>query len=171
MPFIRPPKKEWHDKMEKKERIVLSDSDESYDSYDSESNSESSSSSDSDASSEFDIQKHLADLLPGELVDGMKPTKKANDTHLSDLRYVKKKKDKYRIFKLCYRAVKEWRAEERLRRKHHIIKEYEEKIKKFDEQLKKEIEEDVKAHKIAIALEAYRTEQRIKKNSVVVSLC
>lgn len=155
--------------MEKKERIVLSDDEKSDDSDDKSILSYSSKSSyESNASSEFDILAHLADLLPGDLVDGQKPTKKANDAHLADLRVTKKKKEKYRIFKQCYRAVVEWRAKERIRRKHHIIREFEEKVRLYDEKLRQEIEDDIEAHKIAVALEAYRTEQRIKKNSVVV---
>ncbi len=159
--------------MEKKERLVLSDDEESGNSDDAEEeksyiSEDSIASIESDSSSEFDLQQHLADLLPGDLVDGMKPTKQANTDHLGELRVTKKKKDRYRIFKMCYRAIKDWRAEERERRKHHIIREFEEKVRQYDEKLKLEIEEDIKAHKIAVALEAYRTEQRIKKNSVVV---
>lgn len=168
IPFHRPPKKRWEDGVEKKKRLVIDlskDEDEDIEDetftaeyeYDSESSEESEEG--------FDMQKHIEDLLPGDLVDGMKPTKAANASHLEDLRAVHKKVDRFGMFKAFYRFIRRKRAEERERRKHYILKEWEAKIKLYDENQKQAVLDRMEAHKKEVLLERYRSAQRRIRNS------
>lgn len=125
---------------------------------------------DNDSDDGFNLMKHIESLLPGDYVDG-KPTKAANKQHLEDLRPSKKKWKKINYRRYLGNAVKNHMEKQREKRKHHILREYEEKIKKYylaeQERITKELEEQQKA----VLLEAYRTHERIKKNSIKVSYC
>lgn len=123
----------------------------------------SESSEESEAS--FDMQEYIAGLLPGELVDGKKPTKGANTSHLEDLRVKKKKKDRWKYFKILFRFIIRKRREERLRRKHYILKEWEKKIKEYDENQKQLILEKMEQHRKEVLLERHRAYLRRVKNS------
>lgn len=124
-----------------------------------------SDSDSSSSSSEYDLLQHLADLLPGDLENGMKPTKEANNAHLADLKVVKRRPDRLKYVKYAYRYVMTMRARERERRKHYIIKEYERKIKEFDELQKKMRDDAMAEEEKAIRLEEEERQQRIIRNS------
>jgi hypothetical protein len=167
VPFHRPPKKEWNDGCEKKKRLVIDLTRDEDDDIEEENFTEyiEDDLSESSEDSGFDIVDHIADLLPGEIVDGKKPTKQANMSHLEDLRLVAKKADRLGLFRRIYRFIQRKRAEERERRKHYILKEWEAMIMKYDEDQKKAILEKMKAHRKEVLLELHRSEQRRMRNS------
>jgi hypothetical protein len=171
VPFHRPPKKEWKEGAEKKKRLVIDltgdeDDEIEEEKFDEFVDDESESSEESEG---FDMQQHIADLLPGDLVDGMKPTKQANMSHLMDLRVVAKPKDRIGMFRRFYRFIQRKRAEERERRKHYILREWEAKIQQYDENVKKALLARIEAHRKEVLLEKHRSEQRRIKNSRKVS--
>jgi hypothetical protein len=167
IPFAHLPRKEWHRKLEKKPRDKSSWHPDvpppSPKQSESESESEVSSSS-----SEYDLLEHIQSLLP-EVVDG-KVTKKADETHLEDLRVKKKTKNVVAdtVVK-TFTYVAGYRQRERDRRKHYLLKEYEEVIKKYDEELKKQQEDQQEKERRERLLEEYRREQRILRNSKKVN--
>ncbi len=169
IPFAKLPRKNWEENTEKKERIEIIDPPSP-----EESSSEEESVS-SSSSSEYDLIQHLSDLLPGELENGEKPKKQANIAHLEDLRVKRKPPDRLKYIKYFYGYIKQMRARERERRKHHILKEYEAKIKAYDEMLKKQVQDELEAKEKEVKLEAYRRLKRIERNSRKVraqfSLC
>lgn len=168
IPFHRPPKKRWEPGAEKKKRLVIDlskDEDEDIEDETFSADYDDDSESSEESEEGFNMQKHIEDLLPGDLVDGMKPTKAANATHLEDLRAVHKKVDRFSIFKSFYRFIKRVRARERERRKHYILKEWEAKIKQYDENQKQAILDKMEAHKKEVLLEKYRSAQRRIRNS------
>lgn len=98
------------------------------------------------------------------------PTKKANELHLEDLKYVPAKTSLLtKVFGFAIRIVKDRRAAERERRKHHVLAELEERVKQFDDQYRKTLRDELEAMKNAVLLEAYRAQKRIEKNSVKVN--
>lgn len=124
--------------------------------------------SESDASSTdsgYDLMKHVASLLPGELEDGKKPPKEADTTHLQDLKVVKKRPDRLKYVKQAYTWVMTMRARERERRKHYILREYERRIREFDELQKKVREDAIQEEERLIRQEAKERQQRIERNS------
>ena len=167
VPFHRPPKKSWIEGMEKKKRLRIDLTRDEDDDIEEEKFQEyvSDDSSESSEDSGFDMMQHIADLLPGDLVDGHKPSKQANMSHLEDLRVVAKKNDRVGIFRRFYRFIQRKRAEERERRKHYIIREWEEKIKEYDENQKQAILDRMEAHRKEVLLEKHRSEQRRIRNS------
>ena len=168
VPFHRPPKKEWKDGAEKKKRLVIDLSkDEDDDIEDEQFNNyiENSESSEEESEQEFDMQRHIEDLLPGDLIDGMKPTKKANMSHLEDLRVVKTKGETFKYFRMVYRFIQRKRSEERERRKHYILKEWEERVKKYDADQKQAVLDRMEAHRKEVLLELHRSDMRRKRNS------
>ena len=95
-----------------------------------EESSESESSESESSEDSFDLLEHLADLLPSEVDEKGRPTgKKANNAHLQDLKEVKVAKDRFKYFKEKMRQLQEWRAKERIRRKHYLLTEYENRIR------------------------------------------
>jgi hypothetical protein len=166
VPFHRPPKKAWKEGVEKKTRLYI-DLSQAEDGLEEEApifyEEESESSEESEQS--FDMQEYVAGLLPGELVDGKKPTRGANTAHLEDMRVVKKPKDTFKYFKIFYRFIQRKRREERLRRKHYILKEWEEKIKEYDEKQKQAVLDKMEQHRKEVLLERHRSNLRRIKNS------
>lgn len=168
IPFHRPPKKRWEPGAEKKKRLVIDlskDEDEGIEDETFNADYEDDSESSEESEEEFDMQRHIEDLLPGDLVDGMKPKKAANDSHLVDLRVVRKKVDRFAIFKAFYRYMKQLRAQERERRKHYILKEWEAKIKLYEEQERQAVLDKMEAYRKEVLLEKYRSAQRRIRNS------
>lgn len=162
IPFAKLPRKEWNKKTEKKERLTWKDGD----IYREESESEELDDSDgsSASSSEYDLIEHINSLMP-EIENG-KVTRKANESHLEDLR-VKAKPKRYlrRALAAGVGYIQGWRERERERRKHYIIKEFEERVRQYDELHRKEVQERLEAEEKELKLEAYRREQRILRNS------
>ena len=173
VPFAKLPHKRWHDKVEKKARLNLKFrekeefEEEGEEEEEEESGEEEEDSSDSDAS--ITLAEHIANLLPGDVVDGQ-PPKAADTSHLADLAPDKKRPDYFKYCKMCCAIISRMRARERERRKHHIYKEYEELLRKYDEKKKELVREAMQAHEDAIALEDYRRKLRIKRNSKKVSM-
>jgi hypothetical protein len=168
VPFNRPPKKEWVNGAEKKKRLTIDLTRDEDDDIEDENFNDYEVSSESSESSEeeiFDMQAYIADLLPGEVIDGMKPTKKANTAHLEDLRYKPKPVDRLKYIKFIYRFIQRKRAQERERRKHYIIKEWEQKIKEYDAKLRQDVEDKMEAHRKEVLIELHRAEQRRIRNS------
>ena len=112
------------------------------------------------------IQKQIKELLPGEVVNGKKG-KEASSAHLHELKVPPS------TFKFCYyynelvRMIKDWRAMDRARRKHHLLKEFEKQVYEYDLKQKENIENEIAANRKRVILEAYRSIQRTKRNSVV----
>jgi hypothetical protein len=123
----------------------------------------------SDESSEYDLLEHIKDLLPGDIVNGEKPKKAANTLHLQDLKPVKKRWDYLYFAKLLGRKVEELKARERERRKHHLLRHFEEQVKKYDEQQKKNIYDAYERLQRERALEELHRIKRIERNSKKVS--
>lgn len=170
VPFHRPPKKEWKEDAEKKKRLVIDLTRDEEDDIEEETFVEYVDDDDSSDEDDFDIAQHIADLLPGEIIDGKKPVKQANTSHLEDLRYVAKRKKNFGLVRRFYNFIQRKRAEERERRKHYILKEWEAKIKKYDEDMKQAILDKMAAHRIEVLLELHRSEQRRIRNSRKVRL-
>jgi hypothetical protein len=124
----------------------------------------------SDESSEYDLLEHIKDLLPGDIVNGEKPKKIANTLHLQDLKPVKKRWDYLYFAKLLGKKVEELKARERERRKHHLLRHFEEQVKKYDEQQKKNIHDAYERLQRERALEELHRLKRIERNSKKVSL-
>eukprot|EP01039_Chlorochromonas_danica_P000468 gene468-506_t len=162
IPFAKLPRKEWNKKTEKKERLIWKDGD--IHREESESGELDESDGSSASSSEYDLLEHISNLMP-EIENG-KVTRKANDSHLQDLR-VKAKPKRYlsRALAAGVGYIQGWRERERERRKHYIIKEFEERVRQYDELHRKEVQERLEAEERELKLEAYRREQRILRNS------
>eukprot|EP01032_Pedospumella_encystans_P007540 gene7540-9037_t len=165
VPFHRPPKKEWKTGAEKKKRLYIDLSKEedgleeevpTFYEDDSESSEESEES--------FDMQEYIAGLLPGEVVDGKKPLKKANTSHLEDLRVKKQKRDRW-YFKMLFRFIIRKRREERERRKHYILKEWEKKLKEYVEKQQQAVQAKMEQHRKEVLLEQHRSNMRRIRNS------
>jgi hypothetical protein len=123
---------------------------------------------DSDASSVesvYDLMQHVADLLPGDLEDGRKPKKEADMSHLQDLKVTKKKPDRLKYVKIVYNWVRTMRARERERRKHYILREYEQRISDFDNLQKKFREDAMLEEEKLIQKETKERQKRIERNS------
>ena len=170
VPFHRPPKKEWKTGAEKKKRLYIDLSKEedgleeevpTFYEDDSESSEESEES--------FDMQEYIAGLLPGEVVDGKKPLKKANTSHLEELRVKKQKRDRWKYFKMLFRFIIRKRREERERRKHYIIKEWEKKLKEYVEKQQQAVQAKMEQHRKEVLLEQHRSNMRRIRNSRKVS--
>jgi len=67
-----------------------------------------------------------------------------------------------------YRLIKRRRAAERERRKHHLIADFEEKVRRYDKEQKELLEKELEKMKNDVLLEAHRRLKRIEKNSVKV---
>mmetsp|Transcript_11258 Transcript_11258/g.19893 ORF Transcript_11258/g.19893 Transcript_11258/m.19893 type:complete len:225 (+) Transcript_11258:113-787(+) len=170
VPFHRPPKKEWKTGAEKKKRLYIDLSKEedgleeevpTFYEDDSESSEESEES--------FDMQEYIAGLLPGEVVDGKKPLKKANTSHLEELRVKKQKRDRWKYFKMLFRFIIRKRREERERRKHYILKEWEKKLKEYVEKQQQAVQAKMEQHRKEVLLEQHRSNMRRIRNSRKVS--
>ena len=59
-------------------------------------------------------------------------------------------------------------AAERERRKHHLIAEFEEKVRRYDEDQKEMLQKELEKMRNDVLLEAHRRLKRIEKNSVQV---
>ena len=168
IPFNPLPRKNWEHDSEVKERVPPhlylgsdSEEDKSWDpeDWDTDDNSDDDEegSRKSDDSEEYfkTLQKHMSNLLPGEAKEGKKP-KAASRAHLLDL------KKPAPSIQLCYyfyqlvRSIKEWRAMDRARRKHHIIRDYEKSIEKYDRIEQQRIEDEIQTNRKRVILEAYR---------------
>ncbi|RYH20641.1 hypothetical protein EON65_22860 [archaeon] len=167
IPFAKLPRIDYNKKFEKKKRLIWTE-DNDFVTPDPKEIEESSESSSSGSSSEYDLLDHIATLMPGYNEEG-KLTKKAHDAHLEDMRPKKVRKDYFKYVRASWQYVSTMRARERERRKHYIIREYEEKVRKFDEMRRKVIQDELDAQEKEIKLEAYRREQRIARNSRKVS--
>jgi hypothetical protein len=127
----------------------------------------------SDESSEYDLLEHIKELLPEEIGafgyngDGLlgRNGKKANAAHLDDLQLKKKKRDYFFLFNFVIRRIEEARARERERRKHHLLRHFEQKVKEYDSLQKQKVEEAFEKKKNQILLEDYHRQQRIDRNS------
>lgn len=163
IPFAKLPRIDYNKKFEKKKRLIWTDDNDfvTPNPIEIEDSSESSSSG---SSFEYDLLDHIATLMPGYNEEG-KLTKKAHDAHLEDMRPKKVRKDYFKFVRTSLQYVSTMRARERERRKHYIIREYEEKIRKFDEVRRKTIQDELDAQEKELKLEAYRREQRIIRNS------
>lgn len=104
-----------------------------------------------------ELLSHLANLLPGEINNGQKSAKEANLDHLQELRVKKVKVDRLYYLKKLHTFLRDWRKNERERRKHYLLKEYEFEIQKFVERRKQE-ERDLEEqqHKETILKEVER---------------
>ncbi len=163
IPFAKLPRKTWNEKTEKKERIEIIDPPSPVE------EEEEVASISSSSSSEYDLLEHLQELLPGDLENGEKPKKNASTAHLDDLKVSKQKKDRWRYVKQAIHFMKTWRANERERRKHYILREYEQKIAEYDAHCRQHIQDELAKHEKEVKLEAYRRLQRIERNSKKVS--
>jgi hypothetical protein len=89
--------------------------------------------------------------------------------HLEDLRKIPKQSSFFRdLFLYVYRLIKRRRAAERERRKHHLIADFEEKVRRYDKEQKELLEKELEKMKNDVLLEAHRRLKRIEKNSVKV---
>lgn len=92
--------------------------------------------------------------------------------HLKDLREIPKESSFIRdLFMYVYRLIKRRRAAERLRRKHHLLVEFEEKVRRYDEEQKELLQQELEKMRNDVLLEAHRRLKRIEKNSVQVYVC
>ena len=178
VPFFNPPKKEYYKGIEKKKRLNinldrLSDDDSDISDFE---HSEDSGGSVNDENnedvtdnesviSEFDLAKHIATLLPDELIDGKPTNKEANRAHLEDLKYIPKPINYLWCFYYIYHRINNARIKERERRKHYIIKEYEKKVELYDINRKEWILKQIEQQEKDVKLEIYRSELRRIKNS------
>lgn len=171
IPFHRPPKKEWKAGVEKKKRLFIDLSKEE-DGLEEEVPTfyEDFSESSEESEESFDMQEYVAGLLPGEVVDGKKPLKKANTAHLEELRVKKVKKDRWKYFKMLFRFIIRKRREERERRKHYILKEWEQKLKQYVEKEQQAVQAKMEEHRKELLLEQHRSNLRRIRNSKKVSL-
>lgn len=193
VPFAPLPKKSWKHGAEKKERLPIdltsevssadededeyseedSDSeDDYYDDYDDSGrrnlNTASTQQETADNDEEyFDLQKHIESLLPGEIGEDGKPRKGAGglDLYLDDLRKKKPNRDRLKYVKYFYRVAVRWRRQERERRKHYLLKEFEERIRVYDEMQKQLIRSKMIEHQKEVLMEAHRRRKRIERNS------
>jgi hypothetical protein len=168
VPFHREPIKKWGQDQEKKKRLVINldkEEDEDIDEENFNSSYIKEEDSESESEEEFDLQQHLEDLLPGELVDGLKPAKEANRTHLEDLKHKPKRVDRFRYIKDAFNFIQAARRRERERRKHYILMEWEDRIKEYDLKSKQEVLDQMEAQRKEVLLEVYRSDQRRIKNS------
>lgn len=160
IPFTKVPPKIWKSRQEKKNRLDLNGPFH----FNRPPTPEDEIESNSDSSSEYDLLEHLASLLPGEVVDGKKPPKTANASHLDALQKIKPEPKRSYLSKITG-FLGEQRALERERRKHHVIREYEEKIKRYEaekeHQLQIQLQEITKQENI----EELRRLKRIERNS------
>ena len=102
-------------------------------------------------------------------MDGKKPTKQANDQHLEDLKYVPPQSNIFsKVFGFIIRHIKERREAERMRRKHHVLAELEESVRRYDEHYQQKLRNEIESMRNAVLLEAYRAQKRIEKNSIKV---
>lgn len=170
VPFVPQPKKEWVRDQEKKARIEVEDEeseeDEDYGNLSDEDELESVSSY-SSASSDDSMQQHIKRLLPGEVGDdGEKNDKKADVSLIvGDLREIKRKRDWLYYVTWVWTKFQDARKRERLRRKHHILREFEHRIAQYYENQQKKIKENLVKHERAVHLERYQSEMRLRKNS------
>jgi hypothetical protein len=198
IPFAKLPYKEWNDETEKKPRLekVEHENEVFYIQKQADQNSlekklkerkrgkpkrfkrviedESEESDQSDSSSgdssEYDLIQHIKDLLPGETgQNGEKPTKQANSLHLEELRAVKKPTNYFAVFHRVGKYIEDVKARERERRKHHLLRHFEEKVKEYDELQRQKIQEALEKKQKDKLLEEYHRQQRIARNSKKVS--
>lgn len=161
IPFAHLPRKEWHRKLEKKPRMIWQ---EELKVRQDDLEEQSNGSEASDESSEYDLLQHIASLMP-DVKEG-KVAKKADDTHLRDMR-VKPEKKQY-IKKALARGmayIKGMRARERERRKHYLIKDLERKVREYNALHQKAIQDELLAEEEAVRREQLRRQQRIARNS------
>ena len=64
-----------------------------------------------------------------------------------------------------YRVIEEYKAKQRVKRQHYILKEFEERIKKMDQQVREEIFEEIKIEEKAVMKEAILAAKRRKANA------
>jgi hypothetical protein len=140
---------------------------------DSEEDKDNHDDSGSDDSSEYDLLEHIKELLPEEIGafgyngDGLlgRNGRNANAAHLDDLQLKKKKRDYFFLFNYVIRRIEEAKARERDRRKHHLLRHFEQKVKEYDSLQKQKVEEAFEKKKNESLLEDYHRQQRIERNS------
>jgi hypothetical protein len=118
-------------------------------------------------SSEYDLLDHIRDLLPQEVgQNGVKKlTKQANSLHLGELRVVNKPVSYIGLLSSVGNYAEQLKAEERERRKHHLLRHYEEQVKKYDELQRKRIAETLEQKTNEQLLDQFHRQQRIERNS------
>lgn len=162
IPFAQLPRREYNKRFEKKDRLVWTESNEFKSRRAPPPPPPQEEVSDND--SEYDLLEHLASLMP-EIKEG-KVVKKADDSHLLDMRH---KPPSKAVVSAAINStvgyIKGWRARERERRKHYIIKELEQRARMFEEKHHESILAQLEAEERAEKLEEYRREQRIIRNS------
>lgn len=184
VPFAKVPKKKWETGEEKKPRLDIdlrseSDLDDELSESQFISDSDSSDSDvgsrrfqDEDEDEGFDLEEHIKSLLPGAVVDGLKPTQKANMDHLEDLRPKKVRRNRFiKRVRKAYTFFATMRRRERERRKHYLLRDMENRVKEYDALKKRQIQERLIAHYKEVMLEAHRRRAQIKKNSKKVKTC
>lgn len=171
IPFHRPPKKEWKADAEKKSRLFI-DLTKEEDGLDEEVPTyyEESSVSSEESEESFDMQEYVAGLLPGEVVDGKKPLKKANTDHLEELRVKKRKTDRWKYLKMVFRFIIRKRREERERRKHYILKDWEKKLEEYVQKQQQAVQAKMEQHRKEVLLEQHRSNMRRIRNSKKVRI-
>jgi len=83
----------------------------------------------------FDLLQHLADLLPGEAINGRKPLKEADRTHLSSLKPPPKKRfflSPILLYEGISKLIQKRKLQQQKIRKDPTIIEYESSIEKHD---------------------------------------
>ena len=177
MPFVILPKKEFYTDSEKKPRLNInldhyinsdSESDVSdYDDVDDDDDIDEISDIEdvSKNNDDYDLIEHLQSLLPDELVNGKPVNKALNTSYLEDLRYKPKPREYFKLFRFVFRIIMEARAKERERRKHYILREYEQKVKEYDMKRRQDMLDRMQRQRNEVLMEAYRSELRRAKNS------
>lgn len=167
------PKIEWKRGQEKKPRLIIREDgdvkpntgDEEKGTNEAEENEDSVADS-SDASSESseeeeDLVDYINSLLPTVLDDGTVIRKK--EAVLDEVEVLKNRPPWY---KRQWIAFQNWRERERIRRKHYIYRDYEERVKLIDDRIRLMIMKEIQANEDAVIEEARQTEIRIKNNSM-----
>lgn len=185
LPFhhTRLAKKEWeNNRQEKKGRVV--DLEELRDSFgklefDESSSEESYSSSEEDTeSSEYSTSEneddepdpygdgfnwagYMDNLLPEAAELGKPPPKLYKPPPP-----VVKKKVKVGILGRAMMAFEAWKARERDRRKHVMLREYEEKVKEYDKKVRMEVMKEIEKHRHEVMKEVAASQKRLRINTM-----
>jgi len=174
IPFQKPLYTKWEKDLEKKPRldIKLDDEekgDEIIEGLISDSESEESVPS---VDSEEERQKFIQSLLPKAPTDDEPVPQKViyfdDDDDDDDFKYQDESGILTGLLLYPWRQLMLWRERERARRMHYIIVEYERKVKEYETMLQEKARKEIEDNERAVKLEAYRSQQRMIRNSNTV---